>query len=44
MVANKADQPVLLGHNLGSVVAGAFLLYGLKYKDVIAREFGITFL
>jgi hypothetical protein len=25
-------------------VAGAFMLYGLKYKNVIAREFGITFL
>jgi hypothetical protein len=29
---------------ISGVVAGAFLLYGLKYKDVIAREFGITFL
>ncbi|QHS54450.1 DUF2157 domain-containing protein [Mucilaginibacter sp. 14171R-50] len=26
------------------VVAGVFMLYGLKYKDVVAREFGITFL
>jgi hypothetical protein len=29
---------------ISAVVAGAFLLYGLKNKDVIAREFGITFL
>jgi hypothetical protein len=29
---------------ISAVVAGAFLLYGLKCKDVIAREFGITFL
>jgi hypothetical protein len=29
---------------ISAVVAGAFLLYGLKSKDVIAREFGITFL
>jgi hypothetical protein len=29
---------------ISGIVAGAFLLYGLKYKDVIAREFGITFL
>ncbi|OOQ57468.1 DUF2157 domain-containing protein [Mucilaginibacter pedocola] len=29
---------------ISAVVAGAFLLYGLKTKDVIAREFGITFL
>lgn len=29
---------------ISAVVAGAFMLYGLKYKDVIAREFGITFL
>jgi len=26
------------------VVAGGFLLYGLKNRDMIAREFGITFL
>jgi hypothetical protein len=25
-------------------MAGGFMLYGLKYKDSIAREFGITFL
>nr|WP_294946323.1 DUF2157 domain-containing protein [uncultured Mucilaginibacter sp.] len=29
---------------ISGVVAGLFLLYGLKSKDVIAREFGITFL
>ncbi|TWR26473.1 DUF2157 domain-containing protein [Mucilaginibacter pallidiroseus] len=29
---------------ISAVVAGLFLLYGLKNKDVIAREFGITFL
>lgn len=29
---------------ISAVVAGGFLLYGLKSKDVIAREFGITFL
>jgi hypothetical protein len=29
---------------ISAVVAGGFLLYGLKTKDVIAREFGITFL
>jgi hypothetical protein len=29
---------------ISGVVAGIFLVYGLKYKDVIAREFGITFL
>ena len=29
---------------ISAVVAGAFLLFGLKNKDVIAREFGITFL
>lgn len=29
---------------ISAVVAGLFLLYGLKKKDVIAREFGITFL
>jgi hypothetical protein len=29
---------------ISAVVAGGFLLYGLKAKDVIAREFGITFL
>jgi hypothetical protein len=29
---------------ISGVVAGAFLLYGLKSKDVIAREFGVTFL
>lgn len=29
---------------ISAVVAGLFLLYGLKYKDAIAREFGITFL
>ncbi|MBD1385978.1 DUF2157 domain-containing protein [Mucilaginibacter rigui] len=29
---------------ISAVVAGAFMLYGLKFKDVIAREFGITFL
>jgi hypothetical protein len=29
---------------ISAVVAGLFMLYGLKYKDVIAREFGITFL
>jgi hypothetical protein len=29
---------------ISAVVAGVFLLYGLKTKDVVAREFGITFL
>ncbi|TWR28387.1 DUF2157 domain-containing protein [Mucilaginibacter achroorhodeus] len=29
---------------ISAIVAGLFLLYGLKKKDVIAREFGITFL
>ncbi|PTQ95551.1 putative membrane protein DUF2157 [Mucilaginibacter yixingensis] len=29
---------------ISGLVAGGFLLYGLKSKDVIAREFGITFL
>ncbi|MDB5060422.1 MAG: hypothetical protein JWP67_265, partial [Mucilaginibacter sp.] len=29
---------------ISAVVAVAFMLYGLKSKDVIAREFGITFL
>jgi len=29
---------------ISAVVAGLFLLYGLKNKDIIAREFGITFL
>ncbi|MCJ8211909.1 DUF2157 domain-containing protein [Mucilaginibacter sp. RS28] len=29
---------------ISAVVAGGFLLYGLKTKDSIAREFGITFL
>jgi len=29
---------------ISAVVAGSFMLYGLKFKDVIAREFGITFL
>eukprot|EP01037_Dinobryon_pediforme_P007219 gene7219-7288_t len=29
---------------ISAVVAAAFLLYGLKTKDVVAREFGITFL
>lgn len=29
---------------ISAVVAGAFLLYGLKRSDTIAREFGITFL
>jgi len=29
---------------ISAVVAGCFLLYGLKTRDVIAREFGITFL
>jgi hypothetical protein len=29
---------------ISAVVAGGFLLYGLKARDVIAREFGITFL
>ena len=29
---------------ISAVVAVAFMLYGLKTKDVIAREFGITFL
>jgi hypothetical protein len=29
---------------ISGVVAGAFLFYGLKTKDVIAREFGISFL
>jgi len=29
---------------ISGVVAGSFLFYGLKYRDVIAREFGITFL
>ena len=29
---------------ISAVVAGLFMLYGLKFKDVIAREFGITFL
>lgn len=29
---------------ISALVAGGFLLYGLKNKDVIAREFGITFL
>nr|WP_067054993.1 DUF2157 domain-containing protein [Mucilaginibacter sp. L294] len=29
---------------ISAVVAGAFMLYGLKFKDIIAREFGITFL
>ncbi|TFF37973.1 DUF2157 domain-containing protein [Mucilaginibacter psychrotolerans] len=29
---------------ISAVVAGGFLLYGLKNKDAIAREFGITFL
>jgi len=29
---------------ISAAVAGAFMLYGLKFKDVIAREFGITFL
>ncbi|QQL48319.1 DUF2157 domain-containing protein [Mucilaginibacter ginkgonis] len=28
---------------ISGVVAGLFLLYGLQKKDVIAREFGITF-
>jgi hypothetical protein len=29
---------------ISGVVAAAFMLYGLRTKDVIAREFGITFL
>lgn len=29
---------------ISAVVAGGFLFFGLKTKDVIAREFGITFL
>src|SRR5665213_1405409 len=29
---------------ISAIVAGGFLLFGLKTKDVIAREFGITFL
>lgn len=29
---------------ISAVVAGGFLFYGLKTKDVVAREFGITFL
>ncbi|GAA4341296.1 DUF2157 domain-containing protein [Mucilaginibacter gynuensis] len=29
---------------ISAAVAGGFLFYGLKSKDVIAREFGITFL
>ncbi|OKS88003.1 DUF2157 domain-containing protein [Mucilaginibacter polytrichastri] len=29
---------------ISAAVAAGFLLYGLKVKDVIAREFGITFL
>jgi len=29
---------------ISAAVAGGFLLYGLKTNDVIAREFGITFL
>jgi len=29
---------------ISAVVAGSFMLFGLKTKDVIAREFGITFL
>jgi hypothetical protein len=29
---------------IAAAIAGAFLFYGLKTKDVIAREFGITFL
>lgn len=29
---------------ISAVVAGGFLLYGLKRSDTIAREFGITFL
>ncbi|MBD1392753.1 DUF2157 domain-containing protein [Mucilaginibacter glaciei] len=29
---------------ISAIVAGGFLLYGLKNKDVVAREFGITFL
>jgi hypothetical protein len=29
---------------ISAIVAGAFLLFGLRSKDVIAREFGITFL
>ena len=29
---------------ISAVIAAMFLLYGLKSKDVIAREFGITFL
>lgn len=29
---------------ISGAVAGGFLFYGLKTKDVIAREFGITFL
>jgi len=29
---------------ISAVVAGGFMLYGLKTNDVIAREFGVTFL
>jgi hypothetical protein len=29
---------------ISGAVAGGFMLYGLKRKDVVAREFGITFL
>ena len=29
---------------ISAIVAGLFLLYGLKTREVIAREFGITFL
>jgi len=29
---------------ISAVVAGGFLFFGLKTQDVIAREFGITFL
>jgi hypothetical protein len=29
---------------ISAAVAGGFMLYGLKTRDVIAREFGITFL
>jgi hypothetical protein len=29
---------------ISGMVAGGFMLYGLKRKDVVAREFGITFL
>ncbi len=29
---------------ISAVIAGGFLLYGLKTKEVISREFGITFL